>query len=178
MSRHNQQMQEALDKNLPTQEMRDFYAKLDQSPGEAAEFQRLKQIDRTLRNAPFERAPQGLALKVMMRIAEGLQPEMLRRSSGLALAVGLALVALVLMPLLVAAGMLILGVITSASALSGLISQVAQLLGVLLNALDGLVRGAQEMLRAYPEAPMLVLTFIPIPLLWLARFAWQNREQV
>jgi hypothetical protein len=170
-------MQEALDKNLSAEERRDLYSQMDQSPTDADEFQRLKQIDRTLRSAPSERAPQGLALKIMMRIAEGLQPEMLRRSSGLALAVGLALVALVLMPLLIVLGMAVLSVITSATALSGLIGQVVHLLGLLLNSLDGLVRGAQNMLQAYPEAPMLVFTLIPIPLLWLARFAWQNREQ-
>lgn len=178
MSRQNRLMQEALDKNLPAEEMREFYAQIDQSPAEADEFQRLKQVDRTLRNAPFERAPQGLALKIMMRIAEGLQPEQLRRSSALALAVGLALVTLVLLPLLVVVGVAVLGVVTSATALSGLISQLVHLMGLLMNSLDGLVRGAQDMLHVYPEAPTLMLALIPIPLIWLARFAWQNREQV
>jgi len=178
MSRQNRLMQEALDKNLPAEELRDLYTQIDQSPTETAEFQRLKQVDRTLRNAPFERAPQGLALKIMMRIAEGLQPEQLRRSSALALAVGLALVTLVLLPLLIIVGVAVLSVITSATALSGLISQIVHLMGLLLSSLDGLVRGAQDMLRVYPEAPTLMLALIPVPLIWLARFAWQNREQV
>src|SRR5215207_1158698 len=121
MSRQNRLMQEALDKNLSSQERNDLYSQMDQSPADAAEFQRLKQIDRRLRNAPMERAPQGLALKIMMRIAEGLQPEQLRRSSGLALALGLALITLLLLPVLIVLSLAILSVITSATALGGLI---------------------------------------------------------
>ena len=176
MSRQNRLMQEALDKNLSAQERNELYSHVDQSPADAAEFQRLKQIDRRLRSAPMERAPQGLALKIMMRIAEGLQPEYLRRSSGLALALGLGLVTLLLLPVLIVLGLAILSVITSATALGTLFTQVVHLLGLLLNSLSGLVSSAQDMLRAYPEAPVLMITLIPIPLLWLARFAWQNRE--
>ncbi|MCC6802229.1 MAG: hypothetical protein IT319_05030 [Anaerolineae bacterium] len=177
MSRQNRRMQEALDKNLPAEELSELYAQIDQSPADAAEFQRLKQVDRMLRAAPFERAPQGLALRIMARLAEGLQPEQLRRSSGLALALGLALVTLVLTPLLAALGLLILNVITSATALNTLIEQVINLLAVVLNSLDSVVQGAQDVLKAYPEAPVLMLTLIPVALLWLGRFAWQNREE-
>ena len=177
MSRQNRLMQEALDKNLPAEELSELYAQIDQSPADAAEFQRLKQVDRMLRAAPFERAPQGLALRIMARLAEGLQPEQLRRSSGLALALGLALVTLVLTPLLAALGLLILNVITNATALSTLIGQVINVLAMVLNSLDSVVQGAQDVLKAYPEAPVLMITLIPVALLWLGRFAWQNREE-
>jgi cobalamin biosynthesis protein CobD/CbiB len=149
---------------------------MDQSPADAAEFQRLKQVDRMLRAAPMERAPQALALKIMARLAEGLQPEQLRRSSGLALALGLALVALILTPLLAILGWMILTLISSAAALGALIGQVVNLLAVLMNSLDALVRGAQDMLKAYPEAPVLI-SLIPIALFWLLRFASQNRNE-
>lgn len=177
MSRQNRLMQEALDKNLPAEELSELYAQIDQSPADAAEFQRLKQVDRMLHAAPFERAPQGLALRIMARLAEGLQPEQLRRSSGLALALGLALVTLVLTPLLAALGLAILNVITSATALNTLIGQVINLVAVVLNSLDSVVQGAQEVLKAYPEAPVLMMTLIPVALFWLGRFAWQNREE-
>jgi anti-sigma factor RsiW len=176
MSRQNRLMQEALDKNLPAEELHQLYAQMDQSPADAAEFQRLKQVDRMLKGAPMERAPQALALKIMARLAEGLQPEQLRRSSGLALALGLALVALILTPLLAILGWMIISLISSAAALGTLIGQVINLLAVLMNSLDALVRGAQEMLRAYPEAPVLI-GLIPLALFWLARFAWQNRNE-
>ncbi|HVU11484.1 MAG TPA: hypothetical protein VHD90_09410 [Phototrophicaceae bacterium] len=177
MSRQNRRMQEALDKNLPAEELHDLYTHMDQSPDAAAEFQRLKQVDRMLKSAPYERVPQGLALKIMARLAEGLQPEQLRRSSGLALAVGLALITLILTPLLAVLGWLIVSAITSAAVLGTLIGQIVNLLGLLLNSLDELVRGAQDMLKAYPEAPVLMITLIPIALFWLARTALQHREE-
>lgn len=178
MSRQNRLMQEALDKNLPAEVLNELYEQIDQSPADAAEFNRLKQVDRMLRAAPYERAPQGLALKIMARLAEGLQPEQLTRSSGLALALGLAVIALVLAPLLAGIGWLIVNVIGSATALSTLIAQVVNLLALVLNSLDGLVRSAQQMLQTYPEVPALMLTLIPIGVLWLVRFAWQNREEL
>jgi hypothetical protein len=169
-------MQEALDKNLPAEEMSELYAHIDQSPSDAAEFGRLKQVDRMLKAAPFERAPQGLALRIVAHLAEQLQNGQLNRQSGLALALALALVTLVLTPLLVMLGLLIVSVITSATALSALIGLILTVLGLVLNAIDALIRGAQEVLRAYPEAPLLV-TLIPIALLWLGRFAWHNRGE-
>jgi len=169
-------MQEALDKNLPAEALNDLYAQMDRSPADAAEFQRLKQVDRMLKAAPLERAPQALALKIMARLAEGLQPEQLRCSSGLALALGLAMVTLILTPLLAILGWMILTLISSAAALGTLIGQVVNLLAVLMNSLDALVRGAQDMLKAYPEAPVLI-GLIPLALFWLVRFSSQHREE-
>ncbi len=177
MSRQNRLMQEALDKNLPADALNDLYAQVDQSPADAAEFSRLKQVDRMLKAAPLERAPQGLALRIMARLMEGLQPEQLRRSSGLALALGLTLVTLVLTPLLAALGWLILNSLSSATALGSLIGQVVNLLALLMNSLDGLVSSAQELLRTYPEAPILMITLTPLALFWLVRFVWRNREE-
>lgn len=178
MSRQTRLMQEALDKNLAAEELNALYAQIDQSPADAAEFNRLKQVDRMLRAAPFERTPQGLALKIMARLAEGMQPEQMTRASGLALALGLALIALLLTPLLAGIGWLILNLVGSAGALATLIDQVANLLAVVMSALDGLVRNAQAMLQTYPEAPALMLTLIPVGLFWLLRFAWQHREEM
>ena len=175
MSRQNRLMQEALDKNLPAEALNELYEQMDQSPADAAEFQRLKQVDRMLRAAPMERAPQALALKIMARLAEGM-PDQLRRSSGLALALGLALVALILTPLLAILGWMIISLISSAAALGALIGQVVNLLAVLMNSLDALVRGAQDMLKIHPEAPLLI-GLIPIALFWLVRFGAQNREE-
>ncbi len=178
MSRQNRLMQEALDKNLPAEALNELYAQIDQSSADTDEFNRLKQVDRMLRAAPYQRAPQGLALKIMARLAEGLQPENFTRSSGLALALGLAVIALVLTPLLAGIGWLILNVIGNASALSSLIAQVVSVMALVLNSLDSLVRNAQEMLQTYPEVPALMLTLIPIGAFWLAHFAWQNREDL
>lgn len=174
--RQRRLMQEALDGRLSSEAMQELYARIDRNPDEAADFHKLKQVDQLLRAAPMERAPQGLALKIMARLAEGLQPEQLKRTSGLALAIGLALVTLLLTPLLAGLGWLLLSAIGNAGVLSSLIGQVVTLLGMVMNTLDALVQGAKAVLETYPEAPALMIALIPIALFWLVRFAWQSRN--
>lgn len=170
-------MQEALDGELESDALHELYQRIDDDPDEAADFQKLKHVDRLLRVAPMEHAPQGLALKIMARLVEGLQPEALRRSSGLSLALGLALITLVLTPLLAGLGWLILNAVGSAGALTALIQQIAGLLSLILSSLDALVKGAQDVLATYPEAPVVMFALIPITLFWLARFGRQEGRE-
>ena len=170
-------MQEALDGELESDALHELYTRIDDDPQEASDFQRLKQVDRLLRGAPMERAPQGLALRIMAKLAEGLQPEHLMRSSGLALALGLALVTLVLTPLLAGLGWLIVNAVGNAGALTALINQIAGLLSLIMNSLDALVQGARDVLNTYPEAPVVMVAIIPIALFWLVRFGWRKEQE-
>lgn len=174
--RQRRLMQEALDNSLTPDGLQELYERIDQDPAESAEFHRLRSVDRLLRAAPFERAPQTLALKIMARLAEGLNTQNLTRSSGLALALGLALVTLTLLPLMAGIGWLILNTVGNAAALSALITQMSGLLAALANTLQAVVKGAQAVLETYPELPVVMLTTIPIAVFWLLRFAVQNRE--
>ena len=164
-------MQEALDGELESEALQELYQRIDDHPDEAADFQKLKHVDRLLRAAPMERAPQGLALKIMAKLAEGLQPEHLMRSSGL------ALVTLVLTPLLAGLGWLIVNAVGNAGALTALINQIAGLLSLIMNSLDALVQGARDVLNTYPEAPVVMVAIIPIALFWLVRFGWRKEQE-
>jgi hypothetical protein len=175
--RQRRLMQEALDDALTPEALQELHQRLDQDPAESAQFNRLRQVDRMLRTAPFERAPHTLALRIMARLAEGLNPQQLTRSSGLALALGLALVTLTLLPLLAGIGWLVLNTVGNATAMSAVITQIAGVLAALMTTLQGVVKGAQSVLETYPEIPVVMLTTIPIAVFWLVRFAVQNREQ-
>jgi hypothetical protein len=178
--RQRRLMQEALDNSLSPEGLQELHARLDADAAESAQFNRLRQIDRLLRTAPFERAPHTLALKIIARLAEGLDPQQLSRSSGLALALALALVTLALLPLMVGIGWLILNTLGNAAALSAAIVQIAGLLTALVSTLQGVVSGAQTVLETYPELPVVMLTTTPIAVFWLLRFAAsarQNRRQ-
>jgi hypothetical protein len=169
-------MQEALDDSLTQEALQDLHARLDVDPAESAHFHQLRQVDRLLRTAPFERAPQTLALRIMAQLAEGLSKQQLTRSSGLALALGLILVTLTLLPLMAGIGWLILNVMGSASMVSTLIQQIAGLLGAVMNTLQATVNGAQAVLDTYPELPAVIITTIPIGLFWLLRVAVDTRQ--
>jgi hypothetical protein len=173
-------MQEALDNSLTPESLQELRTRLDQDAEESAQYQRLRHVDRLLRSAPFERAPQTLALKIIARLAEGLDPQQLTRSSGLALALALALVTLMLLPLMASIGWLILNTLGNAAALSAVIAQIAGVLSALIGMLQGLVTGAQTVLDTYPELPVVVFITTPIALFSLLRFAAstrQNRKQ-
>lgn len=173
--RQKRLMQEALDENLTAEKRAELFAHLEQDLRDAEVFDRLKQVDRLLRAAPHERAPQRLAASIMAKLAENLNPQQLSRISGLALALGLAVVAAVMMPLLVAAGWLVLSAIGSSAALSAAAAQMVTLLSVALNLLETLVQEIQAFIAANPGLPALMLLLIPLSLFWLWRYLPRNR---
>jgi ferric-dicitrate binding protein FerR (iron transport regulator) len=160
-------MQEALDESLSPEARRALFDQLDQDADAAAQFNRLRQVDQILKNAPFEHAPARLALAIMARLAE-LKAEHLPGTSGLALALALALVTLLALPLLMAAGWLVLAALGSAAALSAALQQIVMLLALVLGVLKVLVAGAQEWLASSPQSSAL-LALIPIALYGLLR---------
>lgn len=162
-------IQQALDEELTPERLRELRRQLDDAPAAQAQFQHMRQVERMLRAAPMENAPENLALKIMARLAEGLQSQKLIRPNSLALAIALALFALGLTPLLAILGWLIINAVGSASALNNLLGSLFNLLATVMNTLDGLINSAQAVVQTYPEAPIAIITLIPAALLWLWR---------
>lgn len=169
-NRQKRLMQEALDDNLTPEARHELQKHLGRDMESAETFDRLQQVDRMLRTAPHERAPRELAMKIMQRLAQVVKPQQLSRLSGLALALSLSLVALVMMPLLIGLGWLVLSVIGSAAGLSSLIQQVVNLLAFGIVALEVFVQQVQDFLAANPEVPLVMVALIPVSLFWLLRF--------
>ncbi len=167
--RQKRLMQESLDQQLPPEAEQKLRQQLDVDADSSAEFDSLRKLDSMLKSAPFERAPQRLALSIMAKIAEVAKQKPLTTVSGLALALGLALVTLVTLPLLVAGVTLFLGALGSAAALSAIIYQIVNLLALVVAMLEAFVQGAQGVLATYPQAPALMLAVVPIILFWLLR---------
>lgn len=176
--RHRRLMQKALDEQLAPEEQAELHQHLEQHTGDADLFRRMKQVDTMLHNPPHERAPQRLAATIMARLAEmaeRMDPRQLSRISGLALALGLGLVAVVLLPLLIGIAWLILTAVGSAAGLTGLIQGIAGLLTFVLGVFESLVQGIQAFLSANPELLLLMLGLIPVSLFWLLRSRLRRR---
>lgn len=174
--RQKRLMQEALDKRLSPEAYEKLRQQLDTDAESSAHFDSLKKLDAMLKSAPFERAPQRLALNIMAKIAEVARQKPLSSVSGLALALGLALVTLVTLPLLVAGVTLFMSAVGSASALSAIIHQIVNLLALVVAMLEAFVQGAQSVLASYPQAPALMLAVVPIILFWLLRATQRNKK--
>jgi hypothetical protein len=167
--RQKRLMQEALDKQLSPEAYQQLRQQLDVDAESSAEFDNLQKLDAMLKTAPFERAPQRLALNIMAKIAEIARQKPFSSISGLALALGLALVTLVTLPLLVAGVTLFLSAVGSASALTAIIHQIVGLLALVVAMLEAFAQGAQSFIENYPQAPTLMLAVVPIILFWLLR---------
>lgn len=168
--RQRRLMQETLDEELSSAVLAELHKHLSSNPSEAAEFQRLRQVDRILRTAPQERAPQRLAETVMARLTEAVSARQLPRVSGLALALGLALAAAVTMPALLAASWLLLLALSSAELLAVALQQAAALIAMSIALTEQMVLAVQTLLAANTEAVLLLIAAVPLSLLWLLRF--------
>lgn len=167
--RNQRLMQEALDEHLTAEALQQFREELALDEDTLVEFDRLRRVDRMLGNAPMERAPARLALSIMAQIAKGVQTEQLTTASSMAVALGLALVIIVTLPVLVAAVTLFLTAAGSAAALAAIIQAIAHLMGIVVAMLQVLVQGAQSVLATYPQAPLLLISVTPIIAFWLLR---------
>jgi len=172
--RQKRLMQEALDEQIEVEARQRLFQEMEDDPQSSAEYQRLREVDRLLRAAPFERAPKTLALSILAKLAEGLKQPQLSQLSGLALAIALSIMTVVMIPLLVGISALFLSAIGSAAALTGLLQVVGKMLALVMAGLDTLVAGAQGFLAAYPQTPALMVTLVPVLVFWIARL--NNRE--
>jgi hypothetical protein len=174
-ARQKRQMQEALDETLSLEARQRLHQELDAQPEDAELYGRLKQVDRLLRNAPMERAPERLALKIMARLAEGLQTQPLSQTAGMALALALALMGLLMLPLMAAIGWLVLNTLGNASAMTQLLQSMSNLLITLMRGLETLLQSVRGVVETSPQTPALLLTLIPLAGVWLARYMGQQR---
>jgi anti-sigma factor RsiW len=174
---HRRLMQEALDQELTAEALHLLRDQLDTDPTAAGEFARLRRVDDLFKNAPMERASERLALKIMERIAASVETEGLNRETRRVLAVGLALLMVVAVPLLTSAIGLYLLAAGSPEMLAALIQQIMALLAAVVAMLEAFVRGAQEAVRDYPQAPALLAGLIPVTTYMLLRLMWMKEYQ-
>lgn len=175
--RQRQLMQEALDQALSPELLEKLRQQLDDDAQGSQQFNRLKKVDDMLRAAPHERAPARLALGIMAKLAQTMNPRQLSTASSSAVALGLALVVLVALPVLTVAISMFLSAIGSAAALNAILQQIANLLALVVGMLDALVEGAQSVLQDYPQAPLLIISVVPIMLFWLLKSVEQEKDK-
>ena len=153
-------MQEALDASLQPDDYRDLMEQVKRDPTVGAHYDQLQDVDAMMRDSRPQAAPSSLLDGIMGRIA---QPETLPApqplSSGRALAMGLGIGTVVVVPLLLFASIGLLTVFGTGTALSGAALWVVGLVVLLYGALGG----AASVVTANPLIIALVLL---IPAAW------------
>lgn len=174
-------MQEALDDIISPEERTELFAMLDQDVASFTEYNSLKRIDSLLREAPHERAPKRLAATIMARVAETVRAEaetqLVMNSSAEEqeifeelVAVAILLTTIVTMPMLIAAGWLMVHASASPELLESVFAQVIAALILILNLLEVFLERAQELAATDPELAMALLGLLPVTLLAIVRY--------
>jgi hypothetical protein len=166
-------MQQALDAALSPELRQELDSLLESDQEEAAHFSRLKQVDALLSAAPFERAPQRLAVTIMARLAQTVteaqqmqeEPELNEAT----LQVAMTLVTVATLPLLVGASWLLLNALSSAELLESVLHQITLLLILVIDVMKVMIEEAQALFASNPEAAIALLALIPLTLLTIVK---------
>jgi hypothetical protein len=160
-------MNQALDNLLDDAARAALNAQLDANPDEAYLYSQLVQVNGLLQRPPTVVAPVGFAQGVLAAIRAGRHEVYARpRLSGFFLVLGLTLGAVVALPLLALALVGLGQVLVEPDALIGLLQGLIQVLGGLTGAAEGLLTFLGSLVMAYPMVPALLLTVIPMVMLW------------
>jgi len=166
-SRHDQ-MNRALDGLLDEALSAEWYAYLADNPQEAQLYEELELVDRVLRDPPMVAAPLDFATNVMLAIRRERHLVYARqpRITGPVLALALGLGALIALPLLGTALLTLVQTILGPGALIVLLQGLIRVMSLASSAAEQILRFLGDLLAAYPMAPALLLTAIPMVMLW------------
>lgn len=175
LNRKQQLMQESLDRQLSPDAEQELDAFLNQDQEGADEYTRLKTTDDLLRTAPYERAPQRLALKIMARIAEAVREQQsteqeLSEMAEAIVNVALTTVTVATLPLLIGASWMMLNTHARQEVVEDVLARVTALVVLTIDIIQVMLEEAEA---AYteenPEVAMAILTMVPATLLLLVR---------
>ena len=162
----HERMNRALDEPLTGPALAELQAWLEDSPSQSALYEQLRRVDDLLRHPPMVAAPADLAAQVMLGIQQGKHEAYApRRRLRLLLGLGL-LGVLVSIPL---AAVLLLAVVPAAvepGVLASLFLGLVRVLSAISGFLEGLLLFVGGLIAEYPMAPALLLTVIPLAMVW------------
>lgn len=175
-----EQLNRALDEPLSGAALVDFMARLEADPDEAALYAQLRRVDELFRQPPMVAPAPDFASKVMARIEAGEHLAYAPRRRWNLLLWGLALTVLLAIPVILFVALLVVPALAQPGALTSFGAGLIQVAGSLGGGLEGLLQFLNDLLVAYPIAPALVLTAIPLTMLWVWMvwyFQQQNRPE-
>lgn len=165
-------MQQALDGDLEPQHQTELNQLLRDDPEQANAYDGQQRVDNLLRYPPMERAPKRLGLAIMARIAQAMTASQTKQSSPLTEAqirVAVQLVTVTTLPILSAAGYLLLNAQSNPKLLEQLLTPVLGLLVLVIDAMTVMLEQAEIVYEEDPELALAILTLIPSMLLVLTQ---------
>lgn len=180
-------MQEALDDIISPEERSELFTLLDRDAQSFSEYNSLQRVDKLLRQAPHERAPKRMAAAIMARVAESVRQEAETQLSPMVTAqeqdvmeelisVAVLLTTIVTMPMLVAAGWLMVHAAASPELLETVFAQVIAAMLLILHLLEVFLERAQALATQDPELAMALLALMPVTLLAIVQYVLSDDD--
>lgn len=163
----HEQLNRALDEPMIGPTLAEFQARLERNPDEQALFERLQAVDDLLRQPPMAVAPPDFAHRVMASIEQG-QAQAYAPRRRLRLFFGLGLLGmLVSVPLVLALLVTVVPALVEPGVLAGLVAGLVQIVGTISSCVEGLLLFLGNLIATYPMVPALLLTVIPLAMVWV-----------
>ncbi len=164
---HLHRMNQALDEELEARELAALEGELSQTPDVAAHWERLRRTDELLRTTPMIHPAPGFADRVVAALAALPVPGLARRTPSVGIALGLALAALLAIPVLSVGLWLLLSVITDPGALNAFLQTIIDAASTVIG-IGGEVLGAlRDAAGDTPLLAALLAALVPILALWV-----------
>lgn len=185
--RQRRLMQEALDDIISPDERSELFTLLDRDAQSFSEYNSLQRVDKLLRQAPHERAPKRMAAAIMARVAESVRQEAETQLSPLVsakeqevmeelISVAVLLTTIVTMPMLVAAGWLMVHAAASPELLETVFAQVIAAMLLMLHLLEVFLERAQTLAAEDPESALALLALMPATLLAIVQYVLSDDD--
>lgn len=161
-----EQMNEALDQALTEEELAQLHEQMEAKPDTAEKWEQLHKTDELLRTTPMVSPSAAFAKRVMEAISALPLPGLTRRELNAGLAVGLAVAAVLAIPVLAVLFFLVLGLVTDPGTFNSLLQVSMDVLtyGVSLTA------DIAEQIRLWvvetPAAAVLMVLIVPLAAVW------------
>jgi hypothetical protein len=163
----NRKMSEALDQTLSPEELEALHQQIEAAAGESERWSRMQRVDRLLRSTPLLAPSADFAGRVMAAIARLQLDELAERKISLGVALGLMAAALLAVPVLSAALILMVSVLSNPATVAALLEAAAAGTSYAIDLVLDLVRVLRNVATDTPMLPALLSTMIPLSMLWL-----------
>lgn len=165
-SKYAEHMNSALDQGLSAAEAQELQARLNDSPETAELWSRLKRVDWLLRNTPMVAPSAEFAGRVMAAVAVMGMPRIANKRLALGIVLGLLVAAMLAVPVMSVALILLFRTITDPSTFSTVFQAVASALGYVVGVVSDAGSRLDTLVHETPMVPALLSTVIPLAMLW------------
>lgn len=162
----NRKMSEALDQSLSPEELEALHQQIE-AAGEPERWSRMQRVDRLLRSTPLLAPSAGFAERVMAALERLQLDELAERKISLGVALGLMAAALLAVPVLSAALIGMVSVLSNPQTVAALLQTAAAGASYVIDLMIDFIRVLRDVATDTPILPALLSTMIPLSMLWL-----------